>query len=180
MPQFISVQISPGAPWGEVLFLITAVLSVLSARKGRLVLAGVLAAVATAIRLEGVFLLLPLLLEIVADSRKRVKKDEPGFDPAYLIAALPLLTFLLYDGALRFILSLPGDPLRLNERTAQTEFSGYHLSAADRYAIFLYPVLILVALFARRWPRLNTVLALAVPALLVGMSYRFVSVHWVH
>ncbi|MFN2569220.1 MAG: hypothetical protein ABR564_06420, partial [Candidatus Dormibacteria bacterium] len=90
------------APFTEALFLMLSVATVLAARRRRFLVAGVCAGLATACRLQGLALMVPLLVEAVMDMRERRRGGlARGPTPIHAAVLLPLLSFgllLLYLG----------------------------------------------------------------------------------
>jgi len=109
------------APFSESLFLALSVAAVLAARRRHFVIAGVCAALATACRLQGLALLVPLAVEAVMDVRRRRSNDgergRHGFHPGHLGVLMPL-------GALALVLLYLG---------AQTSLAGGFFAVETRY-----------------------------------------------
>lgn len=80
-------------PYTESLFLFLCVVSLYSARRGRFLLACVFGMFATATRLQGITLILPLIVEVLFYSKKK-----PKFLWMCLAIMIPLLGFLAYLG----------------------------------------------------------------------------------
>jgi hypothetical protein len=88
------------APFTESLFLLLSVGAILAARRRRFLLAGGIAALAAACRLQGVVLILPLAWEAIVDARER----RPRW--VHLAALLPVVAL----GAVLLFLSAQGSP----------------------------------------------------------------------
>jgi mannosyltransferase PIG-V len=103
------------AAFTESLFLLLAAGALLAARRGRIGLAGVVAALATLCRSTGALLVAPLLVEVVADARRRRARDLRALRPAHLLVVLPLLTIAAWDLYLRTRLGVHGGVLALQK-----------------------------------------------------------------
>jgi hypothetical protein len=101
------------AAFTESLFLLLVAGSLLAARRGRPVLAGVSAALAALCRLTGTLLVVPLLVEMLADARRRRGRGLPPFRVAHLAALLPLLATAGWDLWIRARAGVPGGVLSL-------------------------------------------------------------------
>jgi Mannosyltransferase (PIG-V) len=113
------------AGYTESLFLLLATGALLAARRGHPAAAGGLAGLAALCRSTGVLLVAPLLVEAVADARRR-HRDGRGraLRPAHLAVLLPLVTAAGWDLWVRLRLGVPGGAL-----TLEREVWGTHLAA---------------------------------------------------
>jgi 4-amino-4-deoxy-L-arabinose transferase-like glycosyltransferase len=96
------------AGYTEALFLVLAIGAYLAARRGRWLLAGALAVLATLTRLQGILLLAPLLLELLLAQRQRLRDWRPWL--ALLLAPAALALFVVFI-RLTQGLSFPWEPL---------------------------------------------------------------------
>jgi hypothetical protein len=103
------------AAFTESLFLLLATGTLLAARRGRLGLAAAVAALAALCRSTGALLVAPLLVEVVADARRRRARGEPPLRPAHLLVVLPLLAIAGWDLWIRVRLGIPGGVLALQK-----------------------------------------------------------------
>jgi Dolichyl-phosphate-mannose-protein mannosyltransferase len=102
------------AGFTESLFLLLAAGTVLAARRGRPAAAGGLAALAALCRSTGVLLVAPLLVEAVADARRRRREGRrPAVRPAHVAALLPLAAAAGWDLWVRLHLGVAGGGLSL-------------------------------------------------------------------
>lgn len=109
------------AAFTESLFLLLAAGALLAARRGRLPVAGALAALAALCRPTGALLVAALLIEVVADARRRRAEGRFPLRPAHLAILLPLLAAAGWDLWSRVHLGVPGGVLAL-----QREIWGNH------------------------------------------------------
>ncbi|HEY0410954.1 MAG TPA: hypothetical protein VGE42_11880, partial [Candidatus Dormibacteraeota bacterium] len=112
------------AAFTESLFLLLAAGSLLAARRGRIGAAGGLAALAALCRSTGALLVAALLVEVVADARRRRARGRSPVRPAHLLVLLPLLAAAGWDLWIRVRLGVPGGVLSL-----QREIWGNHPAA---------------------------------------------------
>jgi hypothetical protein len=101
------------AAFTESLFLLLAAGSLLAARRGRIAAAGGLAALAALCRPTGALLVAALLVEVVADARRRRARGRSPVHPAHLLVLLPLLAVAGWDLWIRVRLGVPGGVLSL-------------------------------------------------------------------
>jgi hypothetical protein len=101
------------APFTESLFLLLAAGALLAARRGRIGVAGGVAALATLCRPTGVLLVAPLLVEVVAEARRRRARDLAPLRPAHLLVLLPLIVIAGWDLYVRTRLGVSGGVLSL-------------------------------------------------------------------
>jgi Gpi18-like mannosyltransferase len=96
------------AGYTEALFLALAIGSYLSTRRGCWLAAGILAALATLTRLQGILLLVPLGLELL-----RTERQEPGRWRSWLPLLIAPMTLALYIAFIRLTegLTFPWEPL---------------------------------------------------------------------
>jgi hypothetical protein len=109
------------AAFTESLFLLLATTSILAARRGRMAGAGGLAALAALCRPTGALLVAPLLVEVVADARRRRADGLSPLRVAHLFALLPLIAIAGWDLYIRLRLGVDGGVLSL-----QREVWGNH------------------------------------------------------
>ena len=103
------------AAFTESLFLLLAAGALLAARRGRIGLAAVIAALGALCRSTGALLVAPLLVEIVVDARRRRARDLRPLRPAHLLVLLPLVTIAAWDLYLRTRLGVHGGVLALQK-----------------------------------------------------------------
>jgi hypothetical protein len=103
------------AAFTESLFLLLAAGTLLAARRGRLGLAATVAALAALCRPTGALLVVPLLVEVVADARRRRARGQPALRPAHLLVGLPPLAIAGWDLWVRVRLGIPGGVLALQK-----------------------------------------------------------------
>jgi len=103
------------AAFTESLFLLLAVGALLAARRGRLGIAAGVAAIAALCRSTGALLVAPLLVEVVADVRRRRARDLPPLRPAHLLVVLPLVAIAGWDLYIRTRLGVHGGVLALQK-----------------------------------------------------------------
>ena len=103
------------AAFTESLFLLLAAGALLAARRGRFGLAAVIAALGALCRSTGALLVAPLLVEVVADARRRRARDLRALRPAHLLVLLPLVTIAGWDLYLRTRLGVHGGVLALQK-----------------------------------------------------------------
>jgi Dolichyl-phosphate-mannose-protein mannosyltransferase len=109
------------AGYTESLFLLLAAGTLLAARRRRMGVAGGLAGLATLCRPTGVLLAAALLVEVLADVRRRRRGSHPALTPAHLAVLLPLVAAAGWDLWIRVRLGVPGGALAL-----QREVWGNH------------------------------------------------------
>lgn len=104
------------AGYTESLFLLLAAGALLTARRGRSAAAGCLAGLAALCRSTGVLLVAPLLVEAVADARRR-RRDGRGraVRPAHLAVLLPLAAAAGWQLWVQLRLGVPGGGLSLEQ-----------------------------------------------------------------
>ena len=103
------------AGFTESLFLLLAAGALLAARRGRIGLAAVVAALATLCRSTGALLVAPLLVEVVADARRRRARDLRPLRPAHVLVLLPLIAIAGWDLYIRTRLGVHGGVLALQK-----------------------------------------------------------------
>jgi hypothetical protein len=103
------------AGFTESLFLLLAVSSLLAARRGRIGLACGVAALAALCRSTGALLVAPLLVEVVADIRRRRARDLSPLRPGHVLIVLPLVAIAGWDLYVRNRLGVSGGVLSLQK-----------------------------------------------------------------
>jgi hypothetical protein len=103
------------AGFTESLFLLLAAGSLLAARRGRIGAAAVVAGLAALCRSTGALLVAPLLVEVVADARRRRARDLAPLRPAHALIILPLLAIAGWDLWIRTRLGVHGGVLALQK-----------------------------------------------------------------
>lgn len=101
------------AAFTESLFLLLAAGSLLAARRGRPVVAGLVAVLAALCRSTGALLVAPLLVETIADARRRRAQGLRPLRAAHLAVLLPLLAAAGWDLWIRVGIGVPGGVLGL-------------------------------------------------------------------
>ena len=96
------------AGYTEALFLALAIAAYLAARRSSWIIAGILIALATLARLQGILLLVPVSLELVLAHRSDLRRWQPWL--GLLLAPLALIFYIIFIRATQG-LSFPWEPL---------------------------------------------------------------------
>ena len=107
------------APFTESTFLALSVGAFLAARRRRHVAAGGLAALAALTRPQGVLLMVPLAVEVIAEARDRRAQGRPALRPAHAAVLLPAVALGVFEGVLAWRLGLAHGTL-----SAQSDYWG--------------------------------------------------------